>query len=250
MEILVLKNKEAEPYLDEILKMRLKNFIEFPYLYEGDEKYEQKYLEVLMESKTSLLIIVKENDKVIATGTGLCLNDEVDFVKNPYINEDINKIFYISEVVVNKEYRKSGIAKIIGDKFIEYAFQNNYKKIVFCSVNRNSNHKLRPKNYYPNENIWIKYGFSRSDKKCYIPWKDIDEEIDSQKELQFYELKKSELVAEYCVLITEISILSDYLQIQKETFYDGGYSFENCYDSDIIKLENLTERFSYLHKII
>ena len=51
INFLLLKDKEIASYRDEIAKLRIEIFRDFPYLYDGDFEYEKKYLKVYEESQ-------------------------------------------------------------------------------------------------------------------------------------------------------------------------------------------------------
>lgn len=57
-------------------------------------------------------------------------------------------------------------------------------------------------------------------------------------------------ISRFCKLITEINELTDHLKKECSDFYDGGYSFEEVYKSNLEKLETLQEELRSLLKEI
>ncbi len=57
-------------------------------------------------------------------------------------------------------------------------------------------------------------------------------------------------ISRFCVLVTEINELNDDLNKQSADFYDGGYSFEEVYQSDLAKLQTKQEELRTLLKEI
>ena len=113
VKYLSLRGNEISKYKNEIANLRIEIFRDFPYLYEGDLEYEEKYLKVYEKSKSSIVVLAIENNSVIGATTALPLVDENDYVKEPFLKMGLNleKIFYFGESVLKKEYRGLGIGK-------------------------------------------------------------------------------------------------------------------------------------------
>jgi hypothetical protein len=56
-------------------------------------------------------------------------------------------------------------------------------------------------------------------------------------------------IKEFCRLIQRINELNEFLDKEKESFYDGGYSFEECYSTQINELVDLQKKFMFLFRI-
>jgi len=52
-----LKGKEILPYLTELAHLRMTVFKEYPYLYEGDLAYEEKYLQTYADCNESIMVL-------------------------------------------------------------------------------------------------------------------------------------------------------------------------------------------------
>ena len=50
-------------------------------------------------------------------------------------------------------------------------------------------------------------------------------------------------IKRFCELVSEIKELNDYLYTERFYFYDGEFSFEECFSYDIEKLVNLQNEF-------
>jgi len=57
-------------------------------------------------------------------------------------------------------------------------------------------------------------------------------------------------ITRYCELVEEINILNKRLKDAKQTFYDGGHSFEEVYKYDIEQLNALQKEFEECFIII
>ena len=52
----------------------------------------------------------------------------------------------------------------------------------------------------------------------------------------------------FCELIFKINEKNEYLKQEKYKFYDGGYSFEKCFEDDIKKLVDMQNELKLLIK--
>ena len=67
-----------------------------------------------------------------------------------------------------------------------------FKKISLCTVDRGLNHPQRPRNYCPPDYLWRKHGFEMSlDLLAYLSWKDIGQNIETQKPMNIWFKKHS-----------------------------------------------------------
>jgi GNAT superfamily N-acetyltransferase len=176
--------------LTALASLRIRVFKDFPYLYEGDMEYEKDYLETFVKAKDSLLLLVRDEEKVVGASTGLPLHQETSNIYTPWVSAgyDIDTIFYFGESVLDPSYRGRGI----GVKFFEEreAFAKSlgqFDRCAFCGVIRPERHPLKPKEYASLDAFWKKRGYRKmEDLICEITWKDIGEENESPKPLQFW----------------------------------------------------------------
>lgn len=190
IEFRLLIGRDISKYKNEIAAIRIEIFRDFPYLYVGDLEYEEKYLKVYEESKKSLVVLALDDGIVIGASTGLPLVDETDYLKKPFIenNLSIENIFYFGESVLKNQYRGLGIGK----KFFEIRENHamsfkRYNITCFCAVNRSQNHPSRPSTYAPLDNFWINMGYRKEPRlMSSFPWKDIGDEIETEKPMTYW----------------------------------------------------------------
>ena len=154
---------EMFPYLDELAKLRIKIFSDFPYLYDGHLEYEKEYLKVYSNSEMSVLIAAFDQEKMIGAATALPLLDEADYVKEPFLNHQINMkdVYYFGESVLLSESRGLGIGHAFFDGREAAAKKFGFNKAYFCRVEREDDHPLKPKDYRPLDEFWIKRGYQK-----------------------------------------------------------------------------------------
>ena len=57
-------------------------------------------------------------------------------------------------------------------------------------------------------------------------------------------------IIKFCELVDFINTKNAYLQKEKESFYNGGHSFEECYSEDIKILNTACDALEHYFKII
>ena len=148
LEIVCLDGQELTAAIDDLARLRIEVFREYPYLYDGSHEYEQKYLQTYCESPQALVIFVKDTreNKIVGASTGLPLIHETEEFKAPFLEKGFNpvEIFYCGESVLQREYRGRGVYRQFFLQREEYARNLGLKSCCFCGVVRPSNHPLRP----------------------------------------------------------------------------------------------------------
>lgn len=83
MEIRLLHGAAIAPYIDDLARLRLTVFREFPYLYDGNLDYEAEYLATYARSGRSLVVLALDGGQVVGASTGLPLVDETPSFSSP-----------------------------------------------------------------------------------------------------------------------------------------------------------------------
>ncbi len=190
IEVKSFNGDDAKKYVNDLAKLRIEIFREFPYLYEGNMEYEEEYLSTFIEAKDSILVLAFDNEKVIGASTGLPLEEETENIQQPWRDNsyDIGKIFYFGESVLKTEYRGKGV----GVKFFEHREKwasslNRFNIFTFCGVIRPDDHSKRPADWIPLDKFWQNRGYKKKDNYiCEIPWQEIGEKEETPKKLLFW----------------------------------------------------------------
>ncbi|HSX03453.1 MAG TPA: hypothetical protein VLG76_01855 [Rhabdochlamydiaceae bacterium] len=181
---------EIQKYLHDIAQLRIQVFHEFPYLYEGDLKYEEEYLKKFSKSPEAICVLAFDGQKVVGASTGIPLAAETEETKRAFLEKGLNPddFFYFSESILLKPYRKLGI----GHQFFDYRESHvknlkRFKYICFCSVARPEDHPSKPADYFPKDKFWEKRGYKKHPELiCYFNWKDLGHETETKKPLVFW----------------------------------------------------------------
>lgn len=62
---------EVQPYLNDLARLRIDIFRDYPYLYAGDLDYEMRYLQTYSRSPESLFVMAFDGETVIGASTGV-----------------------------------------------------------------------------------------------------------------------------------------------------------------------------------
>ena len=181
---------DARPYLQELARLRIEVFREFPYLYDGDPDYERTYLNTYADVADGVIVAAFDADRVIGASTGLPLMSETDEIKRPFVEHGIgaDQVFYFGESVLEKPYRGLGI----GVRFFEEreAHARSLPGIewtAFCAVQRPADHRRRTPDYVPLDPFWTRRGYRKyPELSTTLSWRDLDESAASAKPMVFW----------------------------------------------------------------
>lgn len=188
-EIKSFSGASAAPFFDDLARLRITVFRDFPYLYDGDLAYERTYLATYAKSEGSVFVLALDEGRVVGASTGIPMAAETDEVKAPFLSagRDPADFFYFGESVLLPEYRGRGI----GVRFFEgreaQARSLGLSFCTFCAVERPAGHPRRPADYVPLNAFWQKRGYRHHPElRTTFAWRDLDETEESAKPLSFW----------------------------------------------------------------
>lgn len=191
IEIKSVSGTQIEQYFDDLARLRITVFREFPYLYDGNVEHEREYLSTYSKTDGSVIVLALDGGKVVGMSTGIPMVSETDEVKAPFLaaGYDINRVFYFGESVLDKTYRGQGI----GVRFFEereahaLTVPGAFDYCTFCAVERPIDHPRRPIDYVPLNQFWNKRGYRHHPELfTSFTWQDLDETSKSPKKLSFW----------------------------------------------------------------
>ena len=185
-----ISGEAIRPWAEEVARLRIQIFREWPYLYDGDMKYEQQYLETYIQSPRSVFVLARDGDRFVGAATGLPLEDEEDAFVQPFIDQGYEpaEIFYFGESVLLPKYRGQGIGvRFFGEREAHARELGGFRYCCFCAVERPADHPLRPADYQPLDDFWKKRGYEPVPQlRTHYPWKDIDQAEETAKPMNFW----------------------------------------------------------------
>lgn len=175
--------------LDDLARLRIAAFRDFPYLYGGTADYEQGYLRLFGQGKDGVIVVAKDNGEIVGCATGSALSTQPDSLQDPFAKAgyNIHEIYYYGESVLLPQYRGQGIGHIFFEEREKHARAKGYRFSVFCAVARPHGHPARPKDYQPLDAFWHKRGYSKvPGLMAHFSWKDIGDTAETEKPMQFW----------------------------------------------------------------
>lgn len=184
-----LKGAEVEAALDDLARLRIAVFRDWPYLYDGDLAYERRYMESYRDSPGAILVGAFDGGRLVGAATGTPMEDHADDFGAPFTarGHDLADIFYCAESVLLPEYRGQGAGHAFFDMREAHARALGRRWSVFCGVVRPEDHPMKPAGYRPLDAFWRKRGYRPMEGVvARFPWKDLGAAEETEKPLQFW----------------------------------------------------------------
>jgi GNAT superfamily N-acetyltransferase len=176
--------------LDDLARLRMTVFRDWPYLYDGSMAYEQTYLDKFAATAGSVIVAARDGATIVGCATAApLLGHEPEFAE-PFLKAgyDPTRIFYFGESVLLPAYRGRGI----GHAFFDHreAAAKHTKAVThtaFCGVIRPPKHTARPAGYVPLDPFWTKRGYAMVPGLiASYAWTDVGNTEKSSKPMQFW----------------------------------------------------------------
>ena len=175
--------------IDDVARLRIAVFRDWPYLYDGDLGYERDYLADFSRSDRAIIVAAFDGDQIIGAATGAPMQDHATEFATPFASTglELARIFYCAESVLLPKYRGQGVGHGFFDHREAHARAMGFDCSAFCGVIRPADHPLRPTDYQPLDAFWRKRGYAPLDGVvAEFRWKDIDQLDETSKPLQFW----------------------------------------------------------------
>ncbi|MDX5402168.1 MAG: GNAT family N-acetyltransferase [Rhodobacterales bacterium] len=189
IRVAALTGAALDAALDDVARLRIAVFRDWPYLYDGDLQYERDYLAVYRDNPRAVVVGAFDGDRLVGAATGMPMQDHADDFAAAFegTGEDLSRLFYCAESVLLPEYRGQGIGHRFFDLREDHARALGLAKAAFCGVIRPADHPLRPAGYAPLDPFWRKRGYRPlAGVVALFSWKDLDQSIATDKALQFW----------------------------------------------------------------
>jgi GNAT superfamily N-acetyltransferase len=183
LTLLELHGADLTRYLDDLGRLRIAVFRDYPYLYDGSLEYEREYLQSYVNCDRSLVVLALDGASVVGATTCMPMVDE-----GPEFQAAFIAAGYDLASILLSEYRGRGLGKEFFARREAHARRlGGIRYTTFCAVDRPTSHPQQPANYQPLNGLWIKQGYAQHPElSCSLIWKEIDEAAESPKQLTFW----------------------------------------------------------------
>lgn len=188
IEVRALTGPALDAALDDVARLRIAVFRDWPYIYDGSLAYERDYLESY-HGPGAVVVGAFDGAKLIGAATGTPLEDHAEDFAAPFAHTGLalTDVFYCAESVLLPGYRGRGLGHAFFDAREAHARALGRSFSAFCSVQRPADHPLRPEGYRPLDAFWRKRGYApMPGVVARFRWTDIGEANASEKPLQFW----------------------------------------------------------------
>ncbi len=185
----VLTGAVVTDVLDDLARLRIAVFRDWPYLYDGSMDYERGYMASYADKPGAILVAAFDGARIVGASTGTPMEDHADDFQAGLSGAGLDEhdIFYCAESVLLPQYRGQGAGRVFFREREKHARTLGRKFSAFAGVIRPTNHPLRPRDYRPLDAFWQAIGYERlPGAVAQFTWKDVDQDAPSAKDLQFW----------------------------------------------------------------
>jgi GNAT superfamily N-acetyltransferase len=189
MKVAALTGDAIVAALEDVARLRIAVFAEWPYLYDGDLEYEARYLQTYRDAPRSILVGAYDGERLVGASTGTPLGDHAEDFAAALNGTDLDPedVFYCAESVLLPQYRGHGIGHRFFDLREDHARALGFSRTCFCAVVRPDDHPSRPENYRQLDAFWRARGYvPLPDAVAQFEWRDLGEGAQTPKPLQFW----------------------------------------------------------------
>ncbi len=189
VEVRTLTGAELEAHLDDVARLRIAVFRDWPYLYDGTLEYERAYVQTYRDNPGALLVGAFDAGILVGASTSTFMEDHAEAFSAPLakVGVPVKDILYGAESVLLPAYRGQGLGHRFVDLREAHARAHGRSHVAFCSVLRGGDHPARPQTYRTNEAFWMGRGYAPlPGVMAEFSWKDVGDTGESLKPLQFW----------------------------------------------------------------
>lgn len=84
VELRTLKGGEIVPHLEDLARLRMEVFREWPYLYDGTPEEEREYLAAFQSAASAVLVVLLDGERVVGASSAVSLAEEQTALREPF----------------------------------------------------------------------------------------------------------------------------------------------------------------------
>ncbi len=180
----VLSGPELDAAIAPLAALRITVFRAWPYLYDGSEAYEAKYLAEFAATPGAVIVGAFSGDTLVGAATASPLAGQSSGFLGPIeaAGIDASELFYFGESVLLPDYRGKGLGHAFFDAREQAARAAGAAGSMFAAVVRPDDHPARPADYRPLDGFWRARGYAPvPGLVTQIAWQDVGDTAESAK---------------------------------------------------------------------
>jgi GNAT superfamily N-acetyltransferase len=173
----------------DLARLRVEVFRDFPYLYDGDAAYEERYLAKYARIADATIVVARAGTRVVGAATALPLAAAEAEMQAPFAAAGMEPRdwYYFGESVLERGWRGRGIGVAFFAGREARAAALGYRCTAFCAVERPADHPLRPPGYVPLDAFWGRRGYvRRPELRASFDWRDIGQPTETPHPMVFW----------------------------------------------------------------
>jgi GNAT superfamily N-acetyltransferase len=185
-----LAGPALRPLLPALARLRSAVFREWPYLYDGTEEYEQRYLAAYAESPGAAVVVASDGDgQPVGAATCQPMAEAAAPVQDAFRAGGLDpaRFCYFGESVLLPPHRGRGLGVGFFAAREAHARALGLDHAAFCAVVRNANDPRKPPGYQPLDGFWRRRGYiPRPDLSCVFHWREVGDDRETPHSLSFW----------------------------------------------------------------
>ena len=188
-----LVGDEVRAALSNLAHLRRNVFRAWPYLYDGDAAYEQRYLATFAAAPGATIIAAIDpsgpaGGRLVGAATACPLAHADDAFVEPFRDRgtDVRGWLYFGESVLDQAYRGRGIGVAFFHEREGIARKQGFTRTTFCAVDRPLDDPRCPRGYVPLDGFWQRRGYAPLGLATHYRWRDIGADEETSKTMRFW----------------------------------------------------------------
>ena len=158
LQIITVTGEALAPYVPALSRLRAEVFGAWPYLYDGAEGEEERYLRNYAHSPGAAIVLVLADGEAVGAATCQPMMDALPAVRDAGLDPATH--CYFGESVLLPAYRGQGVGVAFFASREAHARRLGLANAAFCAVVRNGNDPRRPVDYTPLDEFWRRRGYT------------------------------------------------------------------------------------------
>jgi len=173
--------------LPALARLRIAVFAEWPYLYEGEEAYERRYLAGYAASPGAAVVVAFAGEEAVGAATCQPMAQASEAVRAAFAGEPLARWCYFGESVLLAPYRGRGLGHAFFDAREAQARALGCTHAAFCAVERAPDDPRRPREARDLAPFWRKRGYAHEPaRRCAMEWRELGQAEETPHTLSFW----------------------------------------------------------------